>query len=85
MRGGDVHAMVRRFDEQGGMCALTGWPMELGKTASLDHIVARARGGPNTVSNLRWVHASVNYAKRTMSDEEFVAMCRAVVARNSQP
>jgi hypothetical protein len=61
-------------------CALTGWPLEYGKTASIDHIIPKSRGGDSTLRNLRWVDKRVNFAKRDLSDEEFIVLCRAVVA-----
>ncbi len=66
--------LARIWKSQRGLCALTG--RRLDRTAQLDHIIARARGGHDGTKNIRWVCAAVNYAKRDMSDAEFVLLCR---------
>lgn len=68
----------RLWYAQRGRCALTG--RKLDRDAQLDHIVARARGGNDSISNLRWVCSAVNYAKRDMPDVELVALCSDVMA-----
>jgi 5-methylcytosine-specific restriction endonuclease McrA len=71
--------------KQDGMCALTGSPLVPGaKRVALDHIVPKARGGGNEISNLRWVTFEVNRAKSDMLDEDFVEMCRRVVERRTE-
>lgn len=50
------------------------------KRVSLDHRVPRARGGDDTIENLRWVSFAANRAKSALTDEEFLEMCRRVVA-----
>lgn len=73
------------WNKQAGRCALTGWPIELHKsykektqrTASLDRIdpkLGYVRG------NIQWVHRDVNYAKRHMTQEEFINLCQAVIS-----
>lgn len=78
------------WDAQGGRCALTGEVLEArcgenglaadGAVAQLDHIQPVTRGGSHELSNLRWVTTRVNLAKRNLTDEEFLALCQAVVA-----
>jgi|SRR3990167_4326367 len=58
---------------QRGLCALTG--RRLDRTSQLDHIVPRSRGGGDGLGNLRWVCATVNMAKRDMTDAEFISLC----------
>lgn len=65
------------WKSQRGLCALTG--RRLNRTAQLDHITAKARGGDDSISNLRWVCSEVNLAKRELSDCEFVDLCGAVM------
>lgn len=67
------------WHKQRGRCALTG--RRLDRLAQLDHIVARARGGSDEKSNLRWLCKEANLARRELSDAEFVALCRDVVAK----
>ena len=68
---------------QRGRCALTG--RRLDRTAQLDHIEPKARGGTDRRSNLRWVTRAVNLAKRDLTDAEFFGLCRIVVQYHSLP
>lgn len=74
----DVDGIKRLFVQQSGRCAYTGILLIQGANASLDHIVPRARGGTSATSNLQWVDLAVNLAKRALSHEQFVEMCRRV-------
>lgn len=76
-----TEALRALFHAQQGRCALTGADLTPGVNASLDHKVPRSRGGSDAVSNLQWVHLSVNYAKSVLTDGEFVALCAAVTRR----
>lgn len=60
-----------------GAVALTGRRLEP-EDASLDHLIALARHGSNTMENVQIVCNHVNAAKGTMSNEEFIQMCREV-------
>ena len=64
--------IARLWRAQRGLCAITG--RRLNRTAQLDHIVAKARGGSDSISNLRWVCPEINFAKRDMGDAEFAAL-----------
>lgn len=62
-----------------GYCALSGQELSMkwgGTTASLDRIDSNRGYEP---SNVQWVDGKVNLAKRNMSDEEFIEMCKMVV------
>jgi len=84
-RGLDVtisqEAAARLLSDQGGRCALTGLPIELGEsqnkkgTASLDRIDS-AKG--YIEGNLQWVHKDLNRMKNIFSQEYFIDMCRWV-------
>lgn len=63
--------------KQSGKCALTG--RKLDRSAQLDHIVAKARGGNDSVQNLRWLCKEANLARRELSDTEFINLCRDVM------
>jgi 5-methylcytosine-specific restriction endonuclease McrA len=66
------------WKEQRGRCALTG--ERLTRTNSqLDHIFPVSKGGSNERSNLRWLLAEVNQAKRALTDDEFLLLCKRVV------
>lgn len=58
-------------------CALTGQPLTPTNFA-LDHIVPIVDGGDFTVSNSQLVLKTVNRAKNTMSEHDFIEMCRQV-------
>lgn len=73
--------LARLWYQQRGRCALTGRKMD--RTAQLDHVIARARGGGDDVSNLRWLCREANLARRELSDIEFISLCRDIVARAS--
>jgi 5-methylcytosine-specific restriction endonuclease McrA len=60
-------------------CAMTGRPL-MPNTASLDHIVPVRRGGEHVIENAQVLHKDVNRAKTTMTNEEFIQLCREVVA-----
>lgn len=65
--------LASMWKAQRGLCAITG--RRLDRTAQLDHILPRARGGGDEAANLRWVCEAANLAKRDMTDSEFVALC----------
>lgn len=76
------------LESQAYCCALTGWELTP-HTASLDHRLPVSRGGEHTVANAQVLHEDVNRAKGTLTNEEFIKLCRAVVQRahrvKSQP
>jgi 5-methylcytosine-specific restriction endonuclease McrA len=65
------------WKRQRGRCALTG--RRLDRTAQLDHILPRAKGGCDRIENLRWLCPDVNLAKRDMTDEQFTSICQDVL------
>lgn len=67
------------LEQQQYRCALTGQPLTP-ETASLDHMLPVCRNGPHTISNAQIVLKEVNRAKGTLTNEEFITLCRAVVA-----
>lgn len=58
---------------QKGCCALTGIKLNR-KTAHLDHIIPRSRGGDECISNYRWVCKDFNKSKGQLYDYEFFDM-----------
>ena len=67
--------MFSTFD---GKCALSGVGISIdyGGNASLDRIDSSLG---YTAENIQWVDGKVNLAKRAMSDEEFIEMCKRIV------
>jgi 5-methylcytosine-specific restriction endonuclease McrA len=70
------------LEKQQYRCAVTGW-MLTPETASIDHRIPYSKGGSHSIDNAQIVDWRVNQAKGTMSNEEFVEMCRAVAASAS--
>jgi 5-methylcytosine-specific restriction endonuclease McrA len=66
------------LERQQYRCALTGHKLTP-DTASLDHILPVCRQGAHTIDNAQIVLKEVNRAKGTLTNEEFIALCRAVV------
>jgi 5-methylcytosine-specific restriction endonuclease McrA len=60
-------------------CALTGIELTP-ETARLDHVIPKSKGGTDAIDNLQWLHVDANTAKATMAQEQFISMCRKVVA-----
>lgn len=68
--------LAKLWIKQRGRCALTGRKMD--ETAQVDHILAKAKGGKDDLSNLRWTCKEANLAKRELSDADFIKLCREV-------
>lgn len=69
--------------QQGFRCAISGRALTP-ETASLDHVVPLARGGPHAIDNVWVVDHEVNTAKGTLPLEGFIAMCRDVVKHQGE-
>lgn len=72
-------SIMRLIESQDFKCALTHRKLTP-STASLDHRVPVARGGPHVLSNCQVLDKQVNRAKGTMTTDEFISLCREVVA-----
>jgi hypothetical protein len=59
-------------------CALTGQSLNP-SNAALDHIRPICRGGSHTIRNMQALLDTVNRAKGTMTQDEFIQLCREVV------
>lgn len=78
------------YQGQGGKCAITGRPISLlsamsrrvdgytGAVASLDRIDS---SGGYTPDNVQWVDKWVNFAKNSLTQDEFIELCRDVVKK----
>jgi|688.fasta_scaffold270557_2 hypothetical protein len=69
--------LLKKVKSQRFRCALSGVKL-VPETAQLDHIVPLSNGGTNDIENLQWLDARVNKAKGTMSQAEFIKMCKQV-------
>jgi hypothetical protein len=72
--------LQRTWERQGGRCAFTGFPLTPGVSASIDHLIPTARGGTDEDHNLAWVALKINLIKNDLTRDEFVELCRLVVA-----
>lgn len=77
------------FERQGGRCVYTGEVINIGGnardnpngTASLDHILATARGGSKkAIENLQWTSWTANRSKMDLTHDELVLFCCKVAA-----
>ena len=69
--------------KQNGLCAYTGWPMEL--EAKSQRLVSLERIDNNKgyeIDNILLVCWCANKARSGQTQEEFVEMCKAVAAKN---
>jgi hypothetical protein len=73
-----------QFEKQNGLCAYTGEQLIIGLNDSPDHIlpVARFPEYANDPYNIEWTTVLVNFAKRDMTRDEFLAMVHQI-ARNT--
>lgn len=71
------------LERQSYRCALTGIELTP-ETASLDHCTPISRGGSHDIDNIQIITQRVNAAKGTMTTEEFIDVCRQVVAYQGQ-
>lgn len=70
-------ALATLWKSQRGICALTG--VRLDRSANLDHIVPKSRGGSDSIENLRWVSFPANMLKRDLLDTELLTIAQHVV------
>jgi hypothetical protein len=69
------------YEKQGGKCALTGLPIELGhkqtdpSTASLDRINSKIG---YVEGNVQWIHKDINKMKNIFDQDYFIEMCKRV-------
>lgn len=70
--------LLELFNKQGGRCSYTGEQLVIGQGASIDHIVARSKGGTDDISNLQWVKRVVNLMKTDQRHQEFILACFSV-------
>ena len=80
----DIEFAWSLFEKQNKKCILSGRELTMGKqsrknpierTASLDRIDSKK--GYN-INNVQWVHKTINFMKRDLSQEEFIQFCQDV-------
>lgn len=75
---------VLLYRDQKRKCVYTNRLLTLGIDASLDHKVPLCLGGSHDLSNLQWVHTSVNIMKGRMTEEEFLRMVGEICVNTSK-
>lgn len=73
------HGVYALLAQQEYRCALTGRHL-VPEDASLDHVIPVSRQGPHRLENAQVLHKDVNRAKGALTNPEFIALCREVVA-----
>lgn len=66
------------WNQQQGKCTYSGRLLIPGKNAHLDHKISVKNKGTNDPNNLQWVDKNINYAKRALSEDEFLTMIRDI-------
>lgn len=74
----EAKALARLWKHQRGKCALSARKLTK-ENAELDHIIARSKGGSDTIENLRWVCKEANRAKDKLTDEELLLLCNDII------
>ena len=75
-----VDEVIQKISEN-PKCALTGDYIDINKpnTYQFDHIVPVSRGGTNTLDNLQIVTKIANMSKATMTNDEYLEICKKVL------
>jgi CRISPR/Cas system Type II protein with McrA/HNH and RuvC-like nuclease domain len=73
--------LMRLIKVQNYRCALSGFELTV-DNSELDHKLPVSMGGDNSINNLQWVSKEVNRAKGTMSNADFIDMCKKVSSWN---
>lgn len=77
-----IQGILAALERQQFRCALTGRRLTPDE-ASLDHIIPISRGGQHTPENIQILHRDVNRAKSTLTNDEFVGLCRDILAHTN--
>jgi len=75
--------LVNKHDIQGGLCALSGRPIDV-MTFHIDHIIPKALGGVDDLDNLRLVAPEANMAKSDLTDKELIKLCQDIIKNKYQ-
>lgn len=73
----NVPQVLKLLETQDRRCALSGRELSPASTA-LDHILPVSRGGQHNIRNAQLLNKDVNRAKGTLTNEEFIELCRDV-------
>jgi 5-methylcytosine-specific restriction endonuclease McrA len=74
--------VLRLLEYQHHRCALTGRELTP-ETAALDHIIPIRCDGQHVIENTQVLHSDVNRAKGSLTNVEFIQLCREVAAHTA--
>ncbi len=74
-----IEELSELFHRQDARCALSGIPLQMGKTASLDRVRSDK---PYVISNVQWVHKTINMMKASLKQGEFLEICHRVATHD---
>lgn len=79
-----VEDVINKFGEN-PKCYLTGQEIDVNKpsTYHFDHIIPVSRGGDNSLDNLGICTKNANLAKKDMTPDEFINLCKQVLKYNN--
>lgn len=79
------HQLLEKIGEN-PVCYLTGRPIDLkdSRSYNLDHIVARSKGGDNSLGNCQIACRDANQAKNDLTYDEFIQLCKDVLANHER-
>jgi CRISPR/Cas system Type II protein with McrA/HNH and RuvC-like nuclease domain len=75
-----IEQIIERFSDN-AICYLTGEPIDITKprTYQFDHKIPVSKNGDNSIDNLGLCTKEVNLAKRDLTPDEFIALCKKVL------
>lgn len=73
--------LMRLVKSQEFRCALSGLEITP-ESSELDHIIPYSKGGKHEINNVQWLDKSINRMKGTLSNVEFIDLCKKVAAWN---
>jgi hypothetical protein len=73
--------LKKKLEGQDYLCPYTGRKLIPGVNASLDHVLPKSRFPELRceIDNVEWIDLSVNYSKRDMTKDEYIAHCKHIV------
>ena len=74
-----IPGLILKLEKSEYSCFYTGLPLVPGLNASLDHRLPQSKGGTHSLSNLEWVHFSINRMKQNLSEKEFINRSAAIL------
>lgn len=74
----EAENLKKLYETSERKCAYTGFSIEIGVNANVDHIIPLSKGGANDMSNIQWVHEVANQMKWSYSEDQFLEFVAAI-------